>query len=267
MTHFPDPSKDQTPPFATPNGNKGKRNCIRSNSPYPRANNSSNRPRPRANANRDHWKHHSYPCWNVPAHQQMWGPTPTSRSRNCARREQYPQSCGDHQHIAGDGHQACHTHPPRTPTQGGAIPRGVPPFLLPGMAPQPDPPDPPPSPTMSTLHDTVHPESLAQHAADTTESELTAFPELYTLLDNNQGSMAQARFKRLSTLPLSKRPPLILCVERPNPHTPMLWGQQFVFPYFTHPTPEGRKILAFFLDIRNGQITDSIKIPAQWLDA
>ena len=59
-------------------------------------------------------------------------------------------------------------------------------------------------------------------------------------------------------LPLGERPPLMMCLEYPEPHICMLWGAQFTTPSFDQPTPEGRKVLAFTKDIHLGLLPDTV---------
>ena len=53
-------------------------------------------------------------------------------------------------------------------------------------------------------------------------------------------------------MPLGKRPPLVVCLEAPEPHIHVIWGAQFVTPSFAQPTPEDGKFLAFARDIQLG---------------
>ena len=45
----------------------------------------------------------------------------------------------------------------------------------------------------------------------------------------------------------------------------MLWGNQFVTPYFTQPTPEDKKVLAFARDICLGLIPETVVVHLEWI--
>ena len=61
-------------------------------------------------------------------------------------------------------------------------------------------------------------------------------------------------------MPLGERPPLMMCIEAPEPHIRVLWGTQFVIPYFAQPTPEYGKVLDFARDIRLGILPDTVVV-------
>ena len=41
------------------------------------------------------------------------------------------------------------------------------------------------------------------------------------------------RLERLTTFPLMERPLIFICLEKPEPHTRVLWGMHCVIPSFT----------------------------------
>ena len=147
--------------------------------------------------------------------------------------------------------------------QDRPIPRGAPPYLLPGMAPQLAPQDPPATTTMCAKS---HSESLTQRRVDTPNRNMSASLVLLTMLDATQGSMAQSHLELLATLLPSKHPSLAVCVARPAPHIRVLLGQQFVVPPFAHPTTEDENIPTFLRDICKGEITAYFNIPDHWIE-
>ena len=63
------------------------------------------------------------------------------------------------------------------------------------------------------------PDTLAVLGASNKEDPaLSAFPALFTLLKENQGTTPRLRIKRIATLPLTKRPLLLICLAPPMPH-------------------------------------------------
>ena len=66
-------------------------------------------------------------------------------------------------------------------------------------------------------------------------------------------------------MPLRERPPLVVCLDTPDPHTCVLWGAQFVTPFFAQPTPKDGKVLAFARDIGLGLLQDTVVVQPEWL--
>ena len=66
-------------------------------------------------------------------------------------------------------------------------------------------------------------------------------------------------------MPLRERPPLVVCLENPEPHIRVLWVAQFVTLYFAQPTPEDGKVLSFVRDIRLGLLPDTVAVEPEWL--
>ena len=67
-------------------------------------------------------------------------------------------------------------------------------------------------------------------------------------------------------MPLGERPPLLAYVEAPELHICVLWGVEYVMPYFTHATPEDEKVLNFVRNFRKGQLSTTVKVLSEWLD-
>ena len=65
------------------------------------------------------------------------------------------------------------------------------------------------------------------------------------MLEERSNTTHGLRLKRLATLPLGERPPLVLCLKDPEPHIRVLWGAQFLTPSFAQSSPENGKFLAF----------------------
>ena len=57
----------------------------------------------------------------------------------------------------------------------------------------------------------------------------------------------------------------MVCLEDPEPHIRMLWGTQFVTPYFAQPTPKDGKVLAFARYIRLGLLPSTMVVQPEWL--
>ena len=83
-------------------------------------------------------------------------------------------------------------------------------------------------------------------AASTRETPLASFPDIFTLIDIKTVTSPCFRINRLATLSLAYRPPLVVCVETPDPHTRVLWGVEYMMPQFlSSPTPKDGKVIAF----------------------
>ena len=86
---------------------------------------------------------------------------------------------------------------------------------------------------------------MAGVAATVPDPRVPRLPGIFTLLEDGDNTNPQSRLERLVTLPLGDSPPLVVCLETPKPHIRVLWGAQFVTQYFSEPTLEDRKVLAF----------------------
>ena len=73
------------------------------------------------------------------------------------------------------------------------------------------------------------------------------------------------RLERLATLPLSEKPPIVVCLEAPDTNICMLWGAQFVTLSFAQPTPEDRNVLSFARDIPLGLLPATVVLHPEWL--
>ena len=94
---------------------------------------------------------------------------------------------------------------------------------------------------------------------------LGALPALLYLLEDKEGSPPRSCFERLATLPLSERPLLLVCLEKTDPHTRILWGAQYVTPFFARATPEDGTVLVFARDVRLGHLMTTVKVKTEWL--
>ena len=54
-------------------------------------------------------------------------------------------------------------------------------------------------------------------------------------------------------------------IEAPEPHIRILWGAQFVTPYFAQPALEDWKFLVFARDICLGILTETVVVKPEWL--
>ena len=66
-------------------------------------------------------------------------------------------------------------------------------------------------------------------------------------------------------MPLGERPPLVVCLENPEPHIHVFWGAQFVIPSFAQPTPEDGKFLVFAKDILLVLLPATVVVQPEWL--
>ena len=108
------------------------------------------------------------------------------------------------------------------------------------------------------------PDTLAAlGAAGGEDAGLHAFPAIFTLLGDTQGTTPRSFLYRIATLPLRERPLLITCVDTPAPHIRVLWGVQYVTPSFAKSTQEDGKVLAFTRDFCLG-ILPTGSSPQPW---
>ena len=61
---------------------------------------------------------------------------------------------------------------------------------------------------------------------------------------------SRLQLKRLINLLLTERPPVLVSVDTPEPHTIVIRGTQYFTPSFARPLLEERKLLAFARDIQ-----------------
>ena len=79
-------------------------------------------------------------------------------------------------------------------------------------------------------------------AATVPNPSVPGFPVIFTLLEDRANTTPRLRLERLATLPLGDRPPLVVCLEAPDPHTRVIWGAQFVTLSSAQPTLEYRYV-------------------------
>ena len=84
------------------------------------------------------------------------------------------------------------------------------------------------------------------------DTDLSAFPGIFTFMDHRAGTYSRSRLKRLEILPQAESPPLVIYVETLYPHTRVLWGLKYLMPSFTWNTPKHGKVLEFYRDVRQG---------------
>ena len=69
------------------------------------------------------------------------------------------------------------------------------------------------------------PDTLAAlGAAGGEDAGLRAFPVIFNLLKEAQGTSPRSRIERIAALPLAERPLLLTCVDTPLTHIRVLWG-------------------------------------------
>ena len=86
---------------------------------------------------------------------------------------------------------------------------------------------------------------MARVVATAPNLSILGFPEVSTLLEAGAHTTPKAQLKRLATLQLEERPPLVVYLKDPEPHIRVLCGTQFVTLSFAQPIPEDRNVLAF----------------------
>ena len=67
-------------------------------------------------------------------------------------------------------------------------------------------------------------------------------------------------------LPLEERPQVLVCFDSPEPHTRVLWGTQYINPYFAQTTPEGGKVLAFEQEVQTGHLPANSDMDPYWIE-
>ena len=73
------------------------------------------------------------------------------------------------------------------------------------------------------------------------------------------------RLEIIATLPLTDQTLLLIFLEIPEPHIPVLWGVQYVTPSFSQATPEDGTVLAFSRDSRLGILPATVEVNPDWL--
>ena len=106
---------------------------------------------------------------------------------------------------------------------------------------------------------------MAGVAATEPKLSIPGFPGVFTLLKAGAHPTPQTQLKRLVTLHLGERPPIVVCLKAPETHIRVLWSTHFVTLSFTQPTLEYRKVLVFVQDIRLGQLPATVVIHPEWL--
>ena len=64
---------------------------------------------------------------------------------------------------------------------------------------------------------------------------LDGFPAIFPILEDRQDTTPQSRLERIVTLPVGERPTVLVSIDSPEPHIRVLWGNQFITPYFARP--------------------------------
>ena len=77
------------------------------------------------------------------------------------------------------------------------------------------------------------------------DSYLSAFPELFSLLEEKQGTSLMLRLQIFSTLLLTDQPLLLLCMVTQELHIRVLWEVHHVTQYFTRAITEDGTVLTF----------------------
>ena len=88
---------------------------------------------------------------------------------------------------------------------------------------------------------------------------MAAFPSIFAIL-TDEVATPRSGLKRLASLFLADRSPVMVCLEELEPHIQVLCGLRFATPSYTSATPKDRKFLAFSRDIRGVQIPITVEI-------
>ena len=115
-----------------------------------------------------------------------------------------------------------------------------------------------PTLTLTPVHRTC--DNMAVVAATAPNPSVPRFPGIFTLLEDGENMTPQLRIEKIETLPLGERPPLVVCLEAPEPHIRVIWGAHFVTLSFAQFTPEDRKVLNFSRDIHLGLLPDTVVV-------
>ena len=90
-----------------------------------------------------------------------------------------------------------------------------------------------PTPTLAPVQRTCY--TMAGVAATEPDPSIPGFLGIFTLLEDGANTTPRSRIERLATFPLGERPPLMVCLEAPEPHIHVLWGDQLDIPSFAQP--------------------------------
>ena len=77
-----------------------------------------------------------------------------------------------------------------------------------------------PNPNLAPVQRTC--DTMAGVAATAPDPSIPSFPVIFTLLEDGVNTTSRLWLKRLATLSLGERPPLVVCLEAPEPHIRML---------------------------------------------
>ena len=72
-------------------------------------------------------------------------------------------------------------------------------------------------------------------AATAPNPSVPGFPGIFTLLEYGANTTLKSLLESLATLLLEGSPPLMVCLEAPEPHIHVLWGDQLDIPSFAQP--------------------------------
>ena len=108
-------------------------------------------------------------------------------------------------------------------------------------------------------------DTMAGVAARSPDPSVPGFLSIFTLLEDGVNTTLQLWLERLANLLLGERPPLVECIEAPDPQICVLWGAQFVTPSLAKPTSEDGKILSFARDIRLGLLQATVMVHPECL--
>ena len=106
---------------------------------------------------------------------------------------------------------------------------------------------------------------MAEVAETAPNPSVPGFLGIFAILEDGALTTPCSQLEILATLPLGDKPPLVVCLEAPEPHIRVLWGAQFVTPSFAQPTPEDRKVLAFDRDICLVLLPETVVAKMEWL--
>ena len=106
---------------------------------------------------------------------------------------------------------------------------------------------------------------MARVLAKAPDPSIPHFPGIFTLLEDRGNTTPRLRLKRLETFPLGERPPLVVCLEAPDPDICVLWGAQFVTLSSAQPNPKDGKVLDLARDFRLSFLPATVVVQPEWI--
>ena len=87
------------------------------------------------------------------------------------------------------------------------------------------------------------------------------------VLEDRTVAKTNDTLERIVTLPLCKRSPFIIWTDTSKPWIMVLWCLLLIFPFFTKPTLDYRKVPEFARNFQGCKLPYTVEIPPNWLEA